>query len=240
MATPIINVLNAEYIPSIPWSRRKKNGNYFKLIGRIREFLSLLAGGEMLFMLRDLVIKDEIKIIAKEYHTALANLSEPINQVKLKNKHLFFRPLKNAQITMTELKEMKYKIGNTLWSSCKRNYPRKLGGRPKINEATQNAIKTIIEETSMPSSFRIIKVVKRPNSQNLSKFEPKKKQAKLEKNDKTVQTRTLSLTNSKQNFDKFVTIQQNLIENDIEKISFKTFYKYVQNEQIYKKPKNVS
>ena len=131
-------ILNGDYDAAIPWSQRKDGGKRSELISKIRRILSLLSGNETLLMLRDLIKKEERKIIAKEYFEALKNISAQINKVKKKNQHFFFRPFKMARLSGQELLEMNYKIGKHLWSCCKKRNERLVGGRDKISQSTIN------------------------------------------------------------------------------------------------------
>ena len=96
-------ILNGDYDAAIPWSQRKDGGKRSELISKIRRILSLLSGNETLLMLRDLIKKEERKIIAKEYFEALKNISAQINKGKS------FRPFKMARLSRQKL-----------WSSCRK------------------------------------------------------------------------------------------------------------------------
>ena len=241
---PSINmILTGNYNPSIPWSQRKLNGQRSSLINDIRRILNLLSGYELTIMIRDLIKPNEVASIAVNYYNALKNLSKPINNIKKKNQHFFYRPLKLAGLTKIDLENMGYKIGKSLWSSCKQNHERKLGGRPKINQSTIDCIHETVEKYSAPSSFRIIQVKKRKSIAHLSQLEPRKKMIKLKEKRETevesltVLNRTETINELKKKFD-----QSSLINHDkdvILPISHQTFINYVKSEKVFKKPKNV-
>ena len=124
----ITSIFNVEYDAAIPWSRRKENGQRNQLILKIRRILNLLTGNSLATRFGS----KRRKFISKEYFNALKNLSEPINKIKKKNQHFFYRPMKMARLTRQELTDMDYQIGKELWSSCKKKNERLVGGRQKI------------------------------------------------------------------------------------------------------------
>ena len=132
MPRRISSVFKKNYIPEIPWSQRALNGKRSNLIKDIRGFLNLLSGFELTNLIKDLIKENEIQFIAEKFYKGLQNLSRPINTVKPKNKHYFYRELKLAHFNLNELKNMGYKISKKLWSSCKKTHKRLLGGKPKI------------------------------------------------------------------------------------------------------------
>jgi len=239
----ITSIFNVEYDAAIPWSRRKDNGQKNQLILKIRRILNLLSGNEMLHLLRDLIQKEERKFISKEYFNALKNLSEPINKIKKKNQHFFYRPMKMARLTRQELTDMDYQIGKELWSSCKKKNERLVGGRQKINESTIDSIKSLLSEHSQNNSFRLVKLQKRKASPHLSIFEPRMKiiksneKAETETYLKNVKTLNKPMLELKTNFDEQFLNNSNI---EIQKIHYDTFRRYIIKEKNFKKSKNVS
>ena len=102
----ILSIFQNEYPLEKPWSQRHINNHRSDLIKNIRRILNIFSGNELVLLLKDLIKPEEMKQIAINYYNGLKNLSEPINNVKKKNQHFFFRPLKLAHITLPELKMM--------------------------------------------------------------------------------------------------------------------------------------
>ena len=152
----ILSIFQNEYPLEKPWSQRHVNNHHYELIKNIRRILNIFSGNELVFLLKDLIKPDEMKLIAINYYNGLKNLSEPINNVKKKNKHFFIRPLKLAHLTLPELKIMGYKLGKGLWESCKRKHNRLNGGKPRVNNQTIKAIKDTMKKLSNNSSFKTV------------------------------------------------------------------------------------
>ena len=157
----ISSIFDLEFTPEKPWSQRRINNHRVELINNIRKILTIFAGNELTNLLRDLIMPDDMKFVATKYYNGLQRLSRPINFIKTKNKHYFFRELKLAKFTRRELLEMNYKIGKELWSSCKRTHQRLIGGRPSITEETVELVNSTMEKLSSYSSFKCVQVRKR-------------------------------------------------------------------------------
>lgn len=179
---PVTNILNHlnKYAVERPWSKRPLNGYRNTVIRKVRHLLEIISGNEVLELLKDVIKQEEIKIVAKKYYDALSNLSKPINEVKPKNKHVFFHQFKNADMGLPEIWEMGYRCSKSLWASCKSTHERLAGGRPRISEEIVSEIKEILDKNSSMSSFQTVKVKKRSMEPNVSLFEPRLKKKKLD------------------------------------------------------------
>ncbi len=80
----ILSIFQNEYPLEKPWSQRHVNNHHYELIKNIRRILNIFSGNELVFLLKDLIKPDEMKLIAINYYNGLKNLSEPINNVKKK------------------------------------------------------------------------------------------------------------------------------------------------------------
>lgn len=147
----ISNIFNNEYLPLRPWSQRAINGRKSILIRKIRNILNLFSGFEISNLLKDLIRDYEMRVISVKYYNVLRKLSDPINSLKPKNKHFFFREFKLSHFKLNELKEMNYKISKKLWSSCKKKHERLEGGRKIIPEDK------IMKKNSTISSYKFVR-----------------------------------------------------------------------------------
>ena len=206
----------------------------------MRNILQLLSGFEITNFIRDLIKPNEMKYFAEKYFVGLKNLSKPINNVKPKNKHYFYRPLKFAHLRLNELNKMGFKISKKLWSSCKRSNPRLVGGRPPLANYRIDAIKDLMIKSSAISSHRTILVRKRKFKPSISNLRlprlsvlKKLKQSETIKSIENVRYNTQALNEM---YEKLLKIEELSNENPI---SFSSFRKYIKNEKIFLKPKNV-
>jgi hypothetical protein len=238
----ISEIFNMNFREEKPWNDRSTNGHRVKLINNIRNILNIFSGNQLLLLIKDLIKPNEMKFVATKYYDALQRLSFPINSVKQKNKHIFFRQFKLSNFTLGELNEMDYNIGEKLWSSCKRSHLRLNGGRPQTNSITKESIKSTLEKFSSFSSYRTVLVRKRKIGHNVCIFEPKSKIKKIaekiqtEVSTETVKNRFVTLQEAKTAYDNSILANEN---ENMKKVSLSTFKKIIKEEKVYKRPQNV-
>ena len=89
----IIRALNNQYTASKNWSQRNKTSSKFKiLIFKIKRFLNLLSGNDLINMIKDILSEEELSILSHKYVNALNGLATYVNKrVKTKQKHHFIR-----------------------------------------------------------------------------------------------------------------------------------------------------
>ena len=236
----ISRIFEFEFHPEKPWSQRRLNSHRIELINNIRNILNVFAGNDLTNLLRDLIRQDELKTVASKYYNAIGRLSKPINEVKLKNKHYFFRELKLARLKRPELIDFGFKIGRGLWSSCKRTHQRLHGGREPITTATVEQVTTTLEKLSSFSSYKTVQARKRKFRKSLSVFEPRKKVIKYNekidtsKSMEAVCNMEVSVIEAKKVFDK-----KQAITNQTQ-ISLSSFSNILKKTKKFKKPHNVS
>ena len=78
----ILRVLNNQYNPGKNWSQRNKTSSKFKiLIRKIKNFLNLMSGFDLLNMIKDLLTEEELLIISQKYVAALSGLANTVNKI---------------------------------------------------------------------------------------------------------------------------------------------------------------
>jgi hypothetical protein len=76
----ILRVLNNQYNAGKNWSQRNKTSSKFKiLIRKIKNFLNLMSGYDLLNMIKDLLSEEEIMNISQKYVSALNGLANTVN-----------------------------------------------------------------------------------------------------------------------------------------------------------------
>ena len=151
--------------------------------------------------------------------------------------------MKLANFTLNDVKDLGIKCGERLWSSSKSSRERLHGGRQKLSDEKINEIHTIMEENSTISSFKSVNVRKRAHQPSTSKFEVRTNQIKLNDKNQTdthrenVRCRSLTLIEAKDLYDKKMADNPN---NEMSRICYDTFRKYILKAKKYKKPSNVS
>jgi len=74
-------------------------------------------------------------IISQKYISALNGLANTVNKrVKTKQKHDFIRPLRQADLTLSNIKDLGFNCGKELWKNCHDERPRLQGGRPVLDD----------------------------------------------------------------------------------------------------------
>jgi hypothetical protein len=64
----ILSIFQNEYPLEKPWSQRHVNNHHYELIKNIRSILNIFSGNELVFLLKDLIKPDEMKLIAINYY----------------------------------------------------------------------------------------------------------------------------------------------------------------------------
>jgi hypothetical protein len=234
----ILRVLNNEYIAGKNWSQRNKTSSKFKiLIRKIKHFLNLMSGFDLLNMIKDLLSDEEIRIISQKYVSALNGLANTINKrVKTKQKHDFIRPLRLSDLTLSNIKDLGFNCGKELWKNCLDERPRLQGGRPVLDENIQAEIENHMETiTSVAANRTIRERVIGPYLPIQGRYhgikKPKIKRL-FENNLITVRNRNSTLREAKTQFDEKYQLEYG------RKIPYQTFLKYIHKK--YKRPKRIS
>ena len=107
--------------------RNKKSGNFNKLIKRIRNFMVQISGNDLISMLLDILNKGDKEILFQKYIKALNGISVYANKSKQKNKHHFIRPLRRAEMSLNDVKNIGFNCSKGLWKSCLNECERNLG-----------------------------------------------------------------------------------------------------------------
>jgi hypothetical protein len=234
----ILRVLNNQYNPGKNWSQRNKTSSKFKiLIRKIKNFLNLMSGFDLLNMIKDLLTEEELLIISQKYVAALSGLANTVNKrVTMKEKHDFIRPLRLADLTLSNIKDLGFNCGKELWKNCLDERPRLPGGRPVLDENIQTEIENHMETITSFAANRTIKErvigpylpihgryhgIKKPKIKRL-----------MEKSLITVRNRYSTLREAKTQFDEKYQLEYG------RKIPYQTFLKYIHKK--YKRPKRIS
>jgi len=90
-------------------------------------------------MLKEILLKEEINVIASNHTSALKIFSTLFNKQKSKKKYKLLYPLKLAGFNLSEAKMFNFKAGEKMWKNCDNNLKRNNGGRPKI-------VKKVVDE----------------------------------------------------------------------------------------------
>jgi hypothetical protein len=226
--------LNRNYLTARNWSNRNKSGkNYYQLVNRIRNFLNLLSGNNVVDMLNCVLAKQDLANLSQKYTNALSGIAVHVNKrTKLKQRHYFIRPLRQANLTLKEIKEIGFKCGKSLWKTCLNKSERLEGGRPEIPETIKDGINNHMENVSSEAANRLIKErIVGPNLPNLGIYDGNIR-SDIEKRLISVRNRFHTIRESKKLYDDIYE------QVNGKKISYSTFLKYIQKK--YKKPKGLS
>jgi hypothetical protein len=234
----ITRVLNNQFVPAKNWNNRNKTSSKHKLlIRKIRNFLDMLSGYDMLSMLHDVLSTQERSSLCRKYVDALNGIAKTVNRrVEVKRKHYFIRPLRLAALTLSNINELGFECGKQLWKNCLSDNERLPGGRPRLDEKIQTDIENHFESiTSIAANRTIQERVIGPYLPIQGKYsgikKPKIKRL-IEKNLITVRNRSSTLREAKMLFD-------NKHQNEYgRKLPFQTFIKYIHKK--YKRPKRLS
>jgi hypothetical protein len=214
----------------IQWSRRRQNtGNFYNVKNKIRTILNKLSGNEIVNMLKDLLNKEELHSLASKYVNVLSEYSTHINEnIKMKEKHNFIRPLRNNGFRLNEIKEMGFNCGDVLWQTCLNRNARNKGGRPMLDIAIRNSIEEFLEsKTSIAANYMIDKKVGMPlRVQAPIRKIRNRRNKRFAYKTIPVNVRNLDITK------KYANLQYNN-QTEGKKLSYSTFIKYIDSK--YKK-----
>jgi len=223
----IIRILNQEFLPAKNWSNRNKTSTKFKLlIHKIKGFLNLLSGNELVNMIIDVLSEEEKLILSQKYISALQGIAKTVNnRVKPKKKHYFKKPLRLATLTLSNIQELGFNCGKRLWKNCLDENERLPGGRPTLSENIQTDIENHFESiTNVAANRTIQERVIGPYLPIFGRYHGVKKpkiKRLIEKNLITVRNRSTSLREAKFLFDDK---HHNVYGR---KLPFQTFIKYI-------------
>lgn len=234
----IIRILNQQFLPAKNWSYRNKTSRKFKLLVlKIKGFLNLLSGNELVNMINDVLSEEEKIFLSQKYISALQGIARTVNKrINSKRKHYFIRPLRMATLTLSNIQELGFNCGKRLWKNCLDEKERLPGGRPTLSEKIQTDIENHFESiTNVAANRTIQERVIGPYLPIHGKYhgikKPKIKRL-IEKNLITVRNRSTTLREAKVLFDEK---HQNEYGR---KLPFQTFIKYINKK--YKRPKRLT
>jgi hypothetical protein len=188
-------------------------------------------------MIKDILSDEELSILSQKYVQALNGLADTVNKrVKTKQKHNFIRPLRLANFTLANIKELGFHCGKQLWKNCLDERERLPGGRPIIDDKIQTDIENHMQLITSEAANRTIQQrVIGPYLPLHGQFNGRKKpkiKRLIENNLITVRYRNLSFRETKTLFD-------NKHQQEYgRKLPYQTLIKYIHKR--YKRPKRMS
>ena len=246
-----IRILNNNYNPSIVWSNRARENQYFReLKQRIKRFLLSVSGNDLVAMLNDVLDVNEISNlkITKMHIEALRQISTAVNNkdvVKSKSKHHFIRPLRQSGFSISKAKELGFNFSIKLWISCQNTTERNLGGRPELLREVVREMNRHLEPFTTIASNKSVVVRTFANRNPFFLHKPKV----LEKNLEAARFRQITFNESFRQFKQIainncaqVDIDDPNIPEQTKKfhkicsnIRFSTYHRYVDKK--FRKPK---
>ena len=179
-------------------------------------------------MLIDILKKGDKEILFQKYIKALNGISVYANKSKQKNKHHFIRPLRRAEMSLNDVKNIGFNCSKGLWKSCLNECERNLGGRKLVPYNLVIELHEHMKTISEISAYR--PYVSRRFNQRFPTIAYKK--ITISKTIKYVSHRQ---TTFKGAFLQYKNINFNKAYNpENKKMRFNSFYKYARFQ--YKKP----
>jgi hypothetical protein len=94
-----------------------------KFIVKIKKYY-LIKGNDIIAMLKDVLSKEQISLLAFEHTKALKKFGDLCNNQPNKEKFQFLCPLKYAGFSLSEAKKLNFIVGDDLWKNCLNPLPR--------------------------------------------------------------------------------------------------------------------
>ena len=158
----ITKALNTSYATATKWSNRSKTSGHFdRLKKKIESFLLQLSGNDLSAMIEDVLKNRDLNC---KYKESLKKMSGALNNhsiIKPKLKHHIMRPLREAGLSLSQIKKLGFKCSDCLWAGCLNRTERKLGGaKPlendlvtEINKHMESLSESAANKTSISRTF---------------------------------------------------------------------------------------
>lgn len=112
-------------------------------------------------MLNEILLREEINLIAVKHTNALKDFALIFNAEMPKKRFKFLIPLKQAGFSLSEVKQLNFKAGGKIWKNCNNDKPRNKGGRPKVKMIITKNINDYMKTVSEIAANRYLIKLKR-------------------------------------------------------------------------------